>query len=170
METKNQEANEKFAEALQLLWSMENRLIDSLPNLMNTATDFGLIKSLSHHFAETLQHRTALEGICKQLEIDPKEKPNHIFEDLLLENDRELEANKDDVGINALLIAGAVKVEEFEIASYATAIQYAKQLGLKAIQMRLLLTVEEERQSYNKLNFLLKNLSLTQSEIAEVTY
>lgn len=167
MESKNPNTREQFILTLQLLWSMENMLVDSLHNLIDKATDLGLTKSLSHHFAETLQHRTALEGICKQLEVNPAEMQNEMFEDLLSENDSDIEANKSGVGINSLIIAGAQLIEQFEIAAYAPAIKYAEELGLKAIRKRLLLIVEEERQANNKLNFLLKNLSLTQADIVE---
>lgn len=169
MKTKNLNTKEKFAVKLQLLWSMENSIVNSLPALIEKATDFGLIKSLSYHFAETLQHRTALEGICKQVEVIPNEIPNEMFEDLLSENNTDIEANKGGLGINTLIIAGAQMIEQFEISEYAPAIEYAEQLGLKAIRKRLLLTVEEEHQAHNKLHFLLKNLSLTNANRTEST-
>lgn len=169
METTNPNTTEKFTTTLQLLWSMEDMMANCLPQLIDKATDLGLIKTLSHHYAETLQHRSAIEGICKQLEINPSDMPNEVFEDLLSENDSDIEANKSGLGINTLIIAGAQLVEQFEITSYAPAVEYAEALGLTAIRKRLLLTVEEERQASNKLNFLLKNLSLTQAAVVEGT-
>ncbi len=167
MEANNFNLTEKFAAELQSLWSLENMLVNKLPEVIAKATDLGVVKSLSHHFTETLQHRTALEGICKQLAIVPNGQPNQMLKDILSENDRDLEENKNGLGTNALIIDGAQKIEQFEISAYEPAVKYAEQLGLQAIRKRLLLTVEEERQASNKLNFLLKNLSVTRSDIVE---
>jgi len=62
--------NINFSEQLLSLWSVENMLVEKMPSMMDKASDFGLKKSLALHFEETRQHRTAIQLICKQLDID----------------------------------------------------------------------------------------------------
>ncbi len=156
-----------FGLELQVLWNIENKLVQILPGMLKKATDLGLIKSLSHHLAETVQHKTAIEAICKQLEVSPQKKVIEILENILSQNERTLAGNKDTHGINESIIEGAQKIEQYEISAYQPAIDLAGQLNLEGIQKRLLLTWEEERQASNKLNFLLKNLSVTHSDMVE---
>ena len=63
-----------------------------------------------------------------------------------------------DEAMDAALIAGAQKVEHYEISGYGSAAYYADMLGFEGIAQRLRLTLEEERQADGKLNFLAKSV------------
>ncbi len=63
-----------------------------------------------------------------------------------------------DEAMDATLIAGAQKVEHYEISGYGSAACYAGMLGFEGIEKRLRLTLEEERRADTKLNALAKNL------------
>ena len=58
--------------------------------------------------------------------------------------------------MDAALIAGAQKVEHYEISGYGSAAYYAEMLGLEGIAKRLRLTLTEEQDADTKLNFLAK--------------
>jgi ferritin-like metal-binding protein YciE len=149
------EGMEKLADKLQSLWSVENQLVTAIPPMYAKATDFGLNKVLSYHFAETLQHRTAVESICKQLEINPQGDVDEHLATILSENELML---SDGDNINELIILGALRVEQYEISAYQSAADEAMRARLSTLARRLLLTLEEEKQACNKLTFLLKTI------------
>jgi ferritin-like metal-binding protein YciE len=113
---------------------------------------------LALHLAETRQHKVAIEGICKELGVDPAGDPNPGMKGILAEGQMVMSKEATPQAMDAALIAGAQKAEHYEISGYGSAACYAEMLGLEAIAMRLRLTLEEERQADTKLNFIAKNL------------
>lgn len=148
---------------LQGLWSVEHLLVIELPKAIARATNFGLIKALEHHYGETQQHRTAIEFICKNLGVDPRLHVDEEFATLLADNELLLAAGE----VNEVLIAGAQRVEQYEMQAYEAAAEEAHRAGLDLVRRRLLLTLEEERQASNKLNFVLKNLPISRHAMRE---
>jgi ferritin-like metal-binding protein YciE len=55
---------------------------------------------------------------------------------------------------DAGLIAAAQKVEHYEIASYGTAVEHAKSLGLKEVSQLLQKTLSEEKEADATLTFI----------------
>lgn len=129
-----------------------------MPSMIQKARNEGLKNLLALHHAETQQHQTALEAICKQLGIDPQDDFNPGMKGILEEGDKVMAKDATDEGMDAALIAGAQKVEHYEISGYGSAAHYAEMLGYEGIAKRLRLTLEEEQQADTKLNFLAKNL------------
>lgn len=147
-----------FYHELQVLWSAEKMLVDAMPDMMERAKNEGLKKLLAAHHAETQQHKTALEFICKQLGIDPKGDFNPGIKGILEEGNKVMAKDATDEGMDAAIIAGAQKIEHYEISGYGSAAHYAEMLGYEGIAKRLRLTLEEEQQADTKLNFIAKNL------------
>jgi ferritin-like metal-binding protein YciE len=147
-----------FYHELQVLWSAENMLVEIMPDMINRAKSLGLKKMLALHHAETQQHKNALEMICRQLNIDPEGDFNPGMKGILEEGDKVMAKDATDEAMDAALIAGAQKVEHYEISGYGSAAYYAEMLGYEGIAKRLRLTLEEEQQADTKLNFLAKNL------------
>jgi ferritin-like metal-binding protein YciE len=147
-----------FYHELQVLWSAENLILEALPKMIERAKNEGLRNLLAAHQAETDQHKVALEMICKQLGIDPQGDFNPGIKGILEEGEKVMAKDATDEGMDAALIAGAQKVEHYEISGYGSAAHYAEMLGHDAIGKRLRLTLEEEQQADTKLNFLAKNL------------
>lgn len=147
-----------FYHELQVLWSAENMLVDAMPEMIARAKNEGLKNLLAFHHAETRQHKTALEGICKQFGIEPTGDPNPGMKGILEEGKMVMSKDATDEAMDAALIAGAQKVEHYEISGYGSAAYYAAMLGHEGIAQRLRLTLEEERQADTKLNFLAKSL------------
>jgi len=155
-EIKNLE--ELFYHEIQVLWSAESLLVEAMPKMIERAKNLGLKKMLSQHFAETDQHKVALEAICKQLNIDPKGDFNPGMKGILEEGEKVMAKDATDEAMDAALIAGAQKVEHYEISGYGSAAEYAEMLGYEGIAQRLRLTLQEEQQADTKLNFLAKNI------------
>lgn len=144
---------QNFSEQLLALWSIENMLIDKMPAMIQKVNDFGLKKSLSFHFEETRQHKTVVQLICKQLDIDLRNTNiNKPLESILQEGERSMEG-KQGADLDVAIIRTAQEVEQYEISLYAEAAEMAEAAGYKGIAGRLWLTREEEKQSDNKLKF-----------------
>ena len=151
--------NQEFTAKLQSLWSIESMLVEAMPRMIQKATNLGLQKSLAHHFAETDQHKIAIEGICKQLEIDPRAgEPDATLRNILMEGENEMIGIEMGEEMDAAIIYAAQQIEEYEISMYEQAADSADLLGYKGIAKRLLLTMEEEKQADNKLKFLESSL------------
>src|SRR5690606_19849392 len=125
---------------------------------ISRAKNEGLKNLLALHLAETQQHKTALELICKQLNISPEGDFNPGMKGILEEGDKVMAKDATDEGMDAALIAGAQKVEHYEIAGYGAAAYYAEMLGHEGIAQRLRLTLAEEQDADTKLNFLAKSI------------
>ena len=149
---------ELFYHELQVLWSAESQLVESMPAMIERARNEGLKNLLALHLAETDQHKVALEAICKQLNIDPQGDFNPGMKGILEEGQMVMHKEATDEAMDATLIAGAQKVEHYEISGYGSAACYAEMLGFEGIARRLRLTLEEEQQADTKLNFLAKSL------------
>jgi ferritin-like metal-binding protein YciE len=157
-----------FYHELQVLWSAETMLIRALPRMIDRAKNEGLKNLLRLHLAETDQHKVALEAICKTLEIDPQDDFNPGIKGILEEGEKVMAKDATDEGMDAALIAGAQKVEHYEISGYGSAAHYAETLGYEGISKRLRLILEEEQQADTKLNFLAKNLINQRANTAEL--
>lgn len=154
-----------FHHELQVLWSAENLLVDAMPAMIERAKNQGLKNLLAFHHAETQQHKTALEAICKQLEVDPEGDFNPGIKGIIDEGNMVMAKDATDEAMDAALIAGAQKIEHYEISGYGSAAYYAEMLGYEGIAQRLRLTLAEEQQSDTKLNFLAKNLINSRADI-----
>ena len=142
-------------------------LTEALPKLMAKAESLGLQKNLAHHLAETDQHKEALRLICKTFEVDPEAVPNEDMKAIIEEGDKAI-ANNTGGTIDAVIIVGAKKVEEYEIAQYETVAIAAKALGFEGIAARLRLTQEEENQALTKLSFMEKEIPYRQAQLASI--
>ena len=157
METEKK--REDFTVKLQSLWSIESMLVEAMPRIIQKATNLGLQKSLAHHFAETDQHKVAIEGICKQLEIDPRAgEPDATLRNILMEGENEIIDMEMGEEMVAAIIFSAQQIEAYEISVYGPAAHTADALGYTAFAKRLRLTLEEEQQADNKLKFLESSL------------
>ncbi|MES2702870.1 MAG: DUF892 family protein [Bacteroidota bacterium] len=156
--TEIKDLQQLFFHEIQVLWSAEAMLVEAMPRMIEAAKDLGLKKNLALHLAETDQHKVALEAICKQLGIDPQGDPNPGMKGILEEGDKVMAKDCTDEALDAAIIAGAQKVEHYEISGYGSAAYYAEMLGYEGIAKRLRLTLAEEQDADTKLNFLAKGM------------
>lgn len=143
---------ELFEHQLKDLYSAENQLLEALPKMVEHATDAKLKKAFENHLEETKQHKTRLEEVCKELEIDPKGETCKAMKGLLKEANDFMEEVKDKEVKDAGMIAEAQRVEHYEISGYGTAVRYAKELGHKDIAKKLKMTLDEEYNADKTLN------------------
>jgi ferritin-like metal-binding protein YciE len=165
--TEMKDLRDLFYHELQVLWSAESLILEALPKMIERAKNEGLKNMLRLHLAETDQHKVALELICKQLEIDPEGDFNPGVKGILKEGEKVMAKDATEEAMDAALIAGAQKVEHYEISGYGSAACYAEMLGYEGISQRLRLTLAEEQQADTKLNFLAKNIINEKAQLVE---
>ena len=111
-----------------------------------------LVSGFQEHLEQTKGHAQRLEQILsshKQTTRGPKCKG---LEGVIAEGAEMIEEEADVEGKDAGLIAAAQRVEHYEMAGYGTARTYAELLGDKEGAKLLALTLEEEKQTDQKLS------------------
>jgi len=156
--TEIKDLEQLFYHELQVLWSAEKMLVAAIAKMIDKARHPALKKNFAHHLAETDQHKVILEMICKQFGVDPGGDFNPGMKGILEEGEKVMSKDATEEAMDAALIAGAQKVEHYEISGYGTAACYAEMLGYPAVASKLRLILEEEQQADTKLNFLAKEV------------
>ena len=144
--------SELFEHQLKDLFSAESQLIKALPKMAKNAHDEKLKKAFEDHLEETKEHKSRLEEICKELDINPKGETCKAMKGLIEEAEDFLKEDATEEVRDAGLIADAQRVEHYEIAGYGTVVRYAKELGHKKIADKLQKTLDEEYNADNKLD------------------
>jgi ferritin-like metal-binding protein YciE len=146
-----------YVHELKDLFSAEQQIIKALPKMAKAASSKELAAGFQEHLEQTKGHAQRLEKILssrKQTTRGPKCKG---MEGVIAEG-AEMIAEEADVEVkDAGLIAAAQRVEHYEMAGYGTARTYAELLGDKEGAQLLALTLEEERQTDQKLSELAKS-------------
>lgn len=152
MEYKN--LKDLLVHQLQDLYSAEKQVIEALPKMSKAASSAELKRGFDHHLEQTHQQKERLEEAFKHLGIKPNGEECVGMKGLLEEGKKVLEEKMQPEVKDAALIAAAQKVEHYEIAGYGTARAYAKLLKDGDLDMLLLLSLDEEGQTDEKLTTL----------------
>jgi ferritin-like metal-binding protein YciE len=142
---------------LKDLFSAEQQIVKALPKMMKAAASKELAAGFEEHLVQTKGHVQRLEQILSrhvQTTRGPKCKG---MEGLLEEGAEMIEQEADDEVKDAGLIAAAQRVEHYEMAGYGTARTYAGLLDDQEGAKLLALTLEEEKQTDQKLSKLAKS-------------
>jgi ferritin-like metal-binding protein YciE len=163
------ELKQILVEQLKDLYSAERQLVKALPKMAKAATTEELSNGFREHLEQTKGHAQRLETILENLDESAKGPVCKGMEGLVEEGseiieDDELEGESKDVA----LIAAAQRVEHYEIAGYGCVRTYAEQLGLNDAASLLQQTLEEEKETDEKLNelsgSLIKNVEVDAEE------
>jgi len=146
-----------FIDQLKDLYSAENQLLKALPKMAKAATNPKLRQGFEKHAQQTQKQAERLEQIFKELDISGKGKKCVAMEGLIAEGKELMEEDAEPEVLDAGLIAAAQKVEHYEIASYGTARTYASVLGMDKAARLLQQTLEEEKETDQKLTELAEN-------------
>jgi ferritin-like metal-binding protein YciE len=149
----HEELKEILVEQLKDIYSAEKQLTKALPKMAQAATTEELSTGFEEHLKQTKGHVRRIETILEELGESTKGPACKGMEGLVeeggevIEND-EFEGEAKDVA----LIAAAQRVEHYEIAAYGCVRTYAERLGLDEAVSLLEQTLEEEKQTDQKLN------------------
>jgi ferritin-like metal-binding protein YciE len=157
---------ELYVDELKDLYSAENQLVKALPKMAKAATSEDLRTGFEKHLEQTKRHVSRLEQIFEALGESPKGKKCKGMEGLINEGQEMMEEDLEREGLDAGLISAAQRVEHYEIAGYGTVATYAKLLGENHAEGLLRETLNEEKQTDQKLTELASKINV-QAEALE---
>jgi ferritin-like metal-binding protein YciE len=141
-----------YIHELKDLFSAEQQLVKALPKMAKAASNRELAAGFQEHLEQTKEHAQRLERILSRHKATTRGVICKGMEGLVAEGAEMIEEESDSEIKDAGLIAAAQRVEHYEIAGYGTARTYAELLrdqeGAKLLQT----TLEEERQTDQKLS------------------
>jgi ferritin-like metal-binding protein YciE len=149
-----------YVEELKDLYNAENQLVKALPKMAKAATSDELRSGFEEHLEQTKGHVARLETIFKNLGESPKGKKCKGMEGLITEGSEMIEEDPDPEELDAGLISAAQRVEHYEIAGYGCVIAYAKLLGEEDAAELLHQTLEEEKETDQKLTQLSEQINV----------
>jgi ferritin-like metal-binding protein YciE len=156
-----------YVEELKDLYSAEGQLVRALPKMVKATTSPDLRAGFEEHLGQTKEHVARLEKVFKALGESPKGKKCKGMEGLIKEGIAMIEEGLATEELDAGLISAAQRVEHYEIAGYGCVSTYAKLLGEDEAASLLRLTLEEEKETDEKLTQLAGSINLEAAESEE---
>jgi ferritin-like metal-binding protein YciE len=153
-----------YVEQLKDLYSAETQLIKALPKMAKAATSPDLAKGFEDHLEQTKEHAARLEQIFEELDEKPTGKKCKAMEGLVAEGAEAIEEDASDAAKDAMLIAAAQRVEHYEIAGYGSVKTYAELLGEDEAAKLLEQTLQEEKDTDQKLTEAAESINVEAEE------
>jgi ferritin-like metal-binding protein YciE len=150
---------ELYIEELKDLYNAEDQLVKALPKMAKAASSEELSQGFEEHLEQTRGHVQRLEKIFQSLGESPKGKKCKGMEGLVAEGAEVMEEDFEDSVMDAALIGAAQRVEHYEIAAYGTVCAFAEELGESEQASLLNETLEEEKETDEKLTKLAKQIN-----------
>src|ERR1700716_2758671 len=147
----HQALKELYIDELKDIYNAENQLVKALPKMAKAANSEELRTGFEEHLEQTRGHVQRLEQIFKELGEKPSGKKCKGMEGLLAEGQEIMGEDFEDDVMDAALISAAQRVEHYEIAAYGTVRTYAELLGEDTAAQLLEQTLEEEKETDQKL-------------------
>src|SRR5712671_4247532 len=142
---------ELFVEQLRDIFDAEKQLVKALPKLAKAAESEDLAEGLRNHLEETQNQVTRLEEVFGIVGVAAKGKPCKGMKGLIEEGNEAVQEEDKGPLRDLAIIAGAQRVEHYEISAYGTARTIAEQLDLNDAVELLQQTEDEEKQADEKL-------------------
>src|ERR1700687_4799090 len=147
----NENLKKLYVDELKDLFSAETQLLKALPKMAKAASSDELRTGFEEHLEQTRGHVQRLEQIFKELGEKPSGKKCKGMEGLVAEGQEMMGEDFEDDLMDAALISAAQRVEHYEIAAYGTVRTYAELLGEDTAAQLLEQTLEEEKETDQKL-------------------
>jgi ferritin-like metal-binding protein YciE len=151
---KLQTLEDLFHHELKDLYSAENQLVKALPKMAKAATNPDLKAGFEDHLEQTKGHVERLDQIATQLGKKLGGHKCKAMEGLVEEGSELISEDAEPTVKDAGLIGAAQRVEHYEIAGYGTAVALARQLGQNEAAEILGATLQEEKETDEKLTAL----------------
>jgi len=140
-----------FLHGLQDIYYAENRIVKSLPTMIENAHDAELKRGLQQHLRETENQVKRLEQVFRLNDQEPSGTKCPGIDGILSEGE-ELMSEMEDKVMNVGIVAAAQAVEHYEMTRYGTLIAWAKELGRNASVPLLAKNLDEEKAADAKLS------------------
>ena len=140
---------ELYVHKLGAALTMENKILEMLPQLEEAAKDRELKQSLKQHRRETEGHVKNLQQVFQALGEEPEEQPCPTVEGL--EKEGQTMLGQVDENLNdAVILSGVVETEAHEIAVYDGLITTAEAMDEQDVVALLRENLENEQQTLQK--------------------
>jgi ferritin-like metal-binding protein YciE len=155
---------ELFVHELRDVLDAEKQILKGLPKMARAADSEDLRAAFEEHKAVTEQHVERLEKIFESLGKAARGKHCPGMEGLLTEGEEMIKEQEKGPVLDAAMIGSAQKVEHYEIAAYGTLATYAKLLQMEEAVDLLGQTLDEEKETDEKLNQIASEINLVAEE------
>jgi ferritin-like metal-binding protein YciE len=156
-----------YIEELKDLYNAENQLVKALPKMAKAVSSDELRQGFEEHLGQTKGHVQRLEQIFQALGENPKGKKCKGMEGLVEEGSEVMQEDFEGALMDAAIIGAAQRVEHYEIAAYGTVCAFAEVLGESEQNSLLAETLQEERETDEKLTQLAQQINPRANEEAE---
>ena len=152
---------ELFVDELQDLYSAEDQIIEALPKMAEKASSGELRNAFNTHLQQSREHKARLDRIFDQIpDVDRDDKTCEGIKGIIKEGEKLIKDAKDPDTRDAGMIAGAQRVEHYEISGYGTVRTYAQLLNQPQWAQLLQQTLDEEKQTDKLLNQLAERINV----------
>lgn len=158
-----------YVDELRDLYNAETQLVKALPKMAKASSNAELRQGFEEHLRQTSEQVSRLEQIFDMLGEKPTGKKCLGMEGLVKEGAETMQEDYEDAVMDAAIIGAAQRVEHYEIAGYGTVRTFAELLGESEHVSLLEQTLEEEKQTDEKLTQLAENINSEASEVEEET-
>jgi ferritin-like metal-binding protein YciE len=134
-----------FLDTLKDIYYAEKQIVKALPKMAKAAQDPKLKAGFEKHRMETEGHIERLEQVFEMIDETPRGKTCDAILGILEEGKSIMEEFKDEIALDAGLIAAGQAVEHYEMARYGTLRTWAQQLGRNDAAKLFEATLMEER-------------------------
>lgn len=157
----NNESLEKlYIEQLRDVYNAEKQLVRALPKMAKAANSDELRSALEEHLEKTRHHVERIETILDDLGKSPSGKTCKGMSGIIDEGQEILNEDLEPEVLDAGIIASAQRVEHYEIAAYGCVRTWADLLGENEASALLEKTLEEEKETDEKLTQLSEEINV----------
>jgi ferritin-like metal-binding protein YciE len=118
-----------FVHGLKTIYYAERQILETLPQMIEMATDPSLKAGFQQHLRETEGQRTRLERVFEMHGVAADEAKCPAIDGIIKAANATAADIDDKQVLDAALAFGAQMVEHYEIAQYGTLIAWARELG-----------------------------------------
>jgi ferritin-like metal-binding protein YciE len=148
-----------YINELKDLYSAETQLVKALPKMAKASSNAELRQGFEEHLRQTSEHVSRLEQIFDMLGEKATGKKCLGMDGLVKEGAEVLSEDYEGAVMDAAIIGAAQRVEHYEIAGYGTVRTFAEILGENEHISLLEQTLEEEKQTDEKLTQLAEEIN-----------
>jgi len=156
-----------YIDELRDLYNAETQLTKALPKMAKASSNDELREAFQEHLRQTSEQVSRLEQIFDMLGEKPTGKKCLGMEGLVKEGAETMKEDYEDSLMDAAIIGAAQRVEHYEIAAYGTVREFAQLLGEDEHVPLIEQTLEEEKQTDEKLTQLAEQINSQAQEEAE---
>ena len=151
MSAKDKNLNDLFLDTLKDIYYAEKQVLKALPKMAKAAHSDQLRAAFEKHHGETEGQVERLERVFELIDKPARGKTCEAIQGLLDEGKEIMEEYKGTEALDAGMVAAAQAVEHYEIARYGTLVAWAEKLGLTEAVPLLRETLDEEKNTDDKL-------------------